>query len=367
LPIHRIPTYPVGVTASRAWLWTTVLLTAAALVSAVLLAPSAGAAPVRGLSWLLFTGSSVHVASTAWLFTVPAVRAYAAQHLVRCLWVPVSLIVIAGAVAAATSPAIFQWLLLPYFGWQFYHYQKQNIGMASLAASAQRAGALLPAERWPLLLAGWAGIAALVARPGLLGLRVQPLGQFPLAHGVFLLSAATYATAVTAGVAAVARRPRALRPAGFCSIYLTCLLFCLPAFIFASPYAAVGGMTIAHGAQYLLLVTLIAGGSAAPGAVRVSRPVRLALLANIAFIGGAALSAASHLHNAGQLGRLAFGAYLGIVMSHFVIDAGLWRMRDPLARRFLTRHLPYLVPGRPNPDEWRETRVLRRPIDRQPI
>jgi hypothetical protein len=354
-------------TASRAWLWATVLLTAAALVSAVILAPPADAAPVRALSWLLFTGSSVHVASTAWLFTVPAVRGYAAQHRVRCLWVPVSLILISGAAAAATSPARFQWLLLPYFGWQFYHYQKQNIGMASLAASAQRAGAMLPAERWPLLLAGWSGIAALLARPGLLGLRVQPLGPIPVAHVVFLLSAATYATAVAAGAAAITRRPHAQRPAGFCATYLTCLLFSLPAFVFASPYAAVGGMTIAHGAQYLLLVTLIAGNGAAEARTRLSRPVRLALLANISFIGGAALSAASHLHSAGQLGRLAFGAYLGIVMTHFVIDAGLWRMRDPLARRFLVTHLPYLVPGRPNLQDPRETGVLRLPIDRQPI
>src|SRR5262249_59394808 len=125
------------------------------------------------------------------------------------------------------------------------------------------------------------------------------------------------------GAAARARRSRrAMLPAGFCAIYLTCLLFCLPAFAFASPYAAVGGMTIAHGAQYLLLVTMIAGGSA--GAQRrLSRPTSVALLANISFIGGAVLSAASHLHNAGQFGRFAFGAYLGVVMAHFVIDAGL--------------------------------------------
>src|SRR5260221_6534034 len=206
--------YSGGVTASRAWLWATVLLTATALVSAVVLAPGAGATPLRALSWLLFTGSSVHVASTAWLFTVPAVRAYAGQHPVRCLWVPLSLIVIAGAAAAATSPASFQWLLLPYFGWQFYHYQKQNIGMASLAASAQRVGPLLQAERWPLLLAGCHGIAALVAMPGLLRLRVRPLGEVPLAHWVFLLSAATYAIAVAAGVAAISLRLTALRPPG---------------------------------------------------------------------------------------------------------------------------------------------------------
>jgi hypothetical protein len=355
------------VTAPRAWLYATVLMTVVALVSAIVLAPPAGAAPTRALSWLLFTGSSVHVASTAWLFTVPAVRGYAALHPVRCLLVPIGLVVGAGAAAAAISPVRFQWLLLPYFGWQFHHYQKQNIGIASLATSAQRVGPLVPAERWPLRLAGWAGIAALLARPGLLGLRVQPLGHSPLVHGVFLISAATYVIAVAAGVAAIARRPRALLPAGFCAIYLTCLLFCLPAFAFGSPYAAVGGMTIAHGAQYLLLVTLIAGAGAGWAPSRLSRPISLALLANISFIGGAALSASSHLHNASQLGRSAFGAYLGVVMAHFVIDAGLWRMRDPLARRFLSMYLPYLMPSEPDPGGTNATRVVRLPIDRQPI
>src|SRR5262249_61268001 len=120
-----------------------------------------------------------------------------------------------------------------------------------------------------------------------------------------------------------------------------------------------------HGAQYLLLVTMIAGGSARAQR-RLSRPTSVALLANISFIGGAVLSAASHLHNAGQFGRFAFGAYLGAVMAHFVVDAGLWRMLVPLARRFLITHLPYLVPGRPTRDEPRDS-VLRPPIDRQPI
>src|SRR5207245_2293373 len=85
----------------------------------------------------------------------------------------------------------------------------------------------------------------------------------------------------------------------------TCVLFFLPAFVFASPYAAVGGMTIAHGLQYLLLVTSIAGGRTAAAGNRRSRPVRLALLANVAFIGGAALSSASPLHHAGTAGGAA--------------------------------------------------------------
>jgi hypothetical protein len=332
-------------------MWSSVALTAGALIAAIRLAPPIGARPVPALTWLLFTGSSVHVASTGWLLTVPEVRAYAAEHPVRCRWGPLALVVTAAIAATVVSPASFQWLLLPYFCWQFFHYQKQNVGMAALAASALQAPPLRRAERWPLLLAGWASVAALVGTPGLLGLRLPDWDPPALAAIVSPLATASFAVAVVAGLVAMTRRRRSERPIGLGITYATSLLFCLPVFVFASPYAAVGGMTIAHGLQYLLLVGLVAGSAAPPG-----RLVRLAMLANIALIGGAALSWASHLHNASQATRPLFGAYLGVVMAHFVVDAGLWRMRDPLARRFLASQLPYLVPER-----------IRLPIDRQPI
>jgi hypothetical protein len=86
---------------------------------------------------------------------------------------------------------------------------------------------------------------------------------------------------------------------------------------------------------------------AAGGPRRGRRLLRLATLCNVALIGGAALSAASHLHDSDAIGRFAFGAYLGVVMAHFVIDAGIWRMRDPFPRQFMATHLPQLVPPRP--------------------
>jgi hypothetical protein len=36
--------------------------------------------------------------------------------------------------------------------------------------------------------------------------------------------------------------------------------------------------------------------------------------------------------------------FLGAVMAHFVIDAGLWRLRDEFPRLFLTSRLPFLIP-----------------------
>jgi hypothetical protein len=322
----------------RAWFWGTVALSAGAFGAAVVLAPPASAAPVRGLAWLLFLGSSVHVAATGWLYTLPDVRAHAAARPLRYAWVPAGLVVTGAVTAAVLSPAAMAWLLLAYFGWQFFHFQKQNLGMAALAASVHRVRPLSRAERRALMAAGGAGVLGLLAHPGLLQLRVRPG-----AGELFAVAGLLFTAGAGSGVVALARRPAADRPAGFCAMYLMALLFSLPIFVFGSPYAAVGGMTMAHGFQYLLLVGLVAAGNRRG----TSRWLRLAGFANVALAGGALLSGASHLHGFPPAIRAVFGAYLGVVTAHFVIDAGLWRMRDPFPRAFLARHVPGLAPPRP--------------------
>ncbi len=310
------------------------MLTIGALLVAVALAPSASAAPSRGLAWLLFVGSSVHVAGTGWLYTIPEVRSHARQHPWRYVFAPVCLVVAGGLAATLVSAAAFGWLLLPYFGWQFVHFQKQNLGMAALAASSRSLAPLGPKERRALKVAGVAGVAGLVAHPSLLQLRVDPgLGA------LFPVAAMAFAAAVVVGLYLLASRPRSERPAGFCIVYLTSLCFSLPVFVLRSPYAAVGGMTIAHGLQYLLLIGLVAASTQRG----TSRVVRLAVLANVALIGGLVLNVASHLHGGDAVARCLFGAYLGVVMAHFVIDAGIWRLRDTFPRQFLSARVPYLL------------------------
>ena len=311
------------------------LLTVGALVGGIALAPPASASPGLGLTWLLFVGSSAHIAATGWLYALPDVRAYARERPTRFVYAPIGLVAVAAVVAAVMPSASFAWLLLPYFAWQFVHFQKQNLGMAALAASSCRAAGLRPAERHALSVAGLAGAAALIARPGILQVDVDPgLGQIrPFAFAIFCGAIAT-------GAWLVARRPDHDRPAAFCVVYATSLCFAFPAFVFDSPYAAAGGMTIAHGLQYLLLVALVAVG-ASRGRQRL---LRVAAFCNVTLVGGAALNAASHLHGGDGAARLVFGASLGFAMAHFVIDAGIWRLRDPVPRRLLSTHLPYLVP-----------------------
>jgi hypothetical protein len=158
---------------------------------------------------------------------------------------------------------------------------------------------------------------------------------------LFPLALLAFALALAAGCWCLASRERSQRPAGFCAAYLTSLAFGLPVFVFTSPYASVAGMTIAHGLQYLLLMSLVAAG----GGRGRSRIIPLAVLVNIALLGGAALSVASdQLADAGPM-RILFGVFLGAVMAHFVIDAGLWRMRAEFPRAFMAGRLPYLVPA----------------------
>jgi hypothetical protein len=323
--------------AGRLWLAATVALTVAALAGAVAMAPPASASAGRGLAWLLFLGSSVHVAGTAWLYTLADVRRHARAHRARYVWVPLALVVAGAAAALLVSAAAFGWLLLPYFAWQFLHFQKQNLGMAALAASSHGVPGLRRMERGALSGAGLAGIVALMARPGLLQLNVRPG-----AGALFAPAAVAFVLAVSVGVRSLAARQPEDRPRAFCAVYLVSLCFSLPVFVFASPYAAVAGMTIAHGLQYLLLVGLVAAGRSRG----TSRVARLAVFCNVALLGGVALSAASHLHGGGALARCVFGGYLGVVMAHFVVDAGIWRLRDAFPRAFMRSRIPYLLAPR---------------------
>ncbi len=295
---------------------------------------SGGAPP--GLTGLLFLGSSVHVAATAGMFGFADVRRHAAEHKARYLYLPLALVGFAAVVAALTSPHDLSIALLGYFGWQLFHYQKQNLGLAALGATAHRIARLTQVERRVISATALAGGVALAVRPEVLQLGLHnPVDS--AAAAADNLAAASYLIAVAIGVLALARRPRHDRPPTFVALYFMGLAFPAPIFLFHSPYAAVGILTIAHGLQYLVITGLVIGGPE-----RAERSIRLAAFAALALGLGLALNLASHLHNGGAVARAGFGAYLGVVMTHFVVDGGLWRLRDPFPRRFVASRIPRL-------------------------
>jgi hypothetical protein len=319
------------------WLAGTLGGTVVPLVLAPLVAPSAAADPARALGWLLFVGSSVHVGASAWFYSVPEVRRHMASHRRRYVWVPVALIAIGAALAVALPMRAMSVVLVGFFAWQFHHFQKQNLGVAALAARTCGARGPGTVERRALIAAGAGGILALVGHPSLL-----QVGHVTQLDWVFRAGACIVAAAGVVGLVPLVRRRPADRPAPYAAAYVIALLFFLPPLLFTSPYAAVAGLTIAHGLQYLLLVGLV---SAIPSDGR-SAALGLAVLTCIALVAGLVLNRLSHLHGTGGIGSALFGAYLGLSTAHFVIDAELWRLRDEFPRAFLSRRVPYLlVPG----------------------
>lgn len=315
------------------WLFGTIALSVGAFALAIGLAPPGSANPDAALGSLLFLGSSVHVAATGWFFFLPEVRRHALAHRMRYIVVPAGLIVGSALVAMLLPDRTIRWALPGYFAWQFYHFQKQNLGLAALAGVSSKAGSLGGTDRLGIVVAGIGGIAGLVVHPRLLRLDLpQP------SHVLFPAAGLVFAVGVGIGLYALAVREH--RTTGLVVVYLIALLFFAPVFVFRSPYAAVAGLTIAHGLQYLLIVGLVAG---APRRDR-SGPANVALLLAIALVGGTLLAVASHLHLSPHGGvRALYGAYLGVVMAHFVVDAGLWRLRDEFPRRLLGGSLPYLL------------------------
>lgn len=318
----------------RTWLFGTLVLTLGVTALLILASPDSGVQGPTRLQAVVLIGSSVHVAATAWFFTLSEVRAHARAHPLRFIVVPCVLVVATAVLEMLISPRRFAWFFVFYLAWQYWHYQKQNVGMAALAGISSRSRSLLPLERKCVIAAGVAGIAGLLAHPKLLGLTT-----YDTIRHVFPIAAVAYVVVVVVGLLALVKPGQPRRPLAFTVMYLMSLLFFAPVFLFSSPFAAAFSFAIAHGYQYLLLVAMLAGSSR----LGRSRVLNLAALLLIAWLGGVALEHAMHGSVKSVVDRGLFGAALGVVMSHFVIDAGLWRLRDEFPRTFLTENLPYLL------------------------
>lgn len=104
-------------------------------------------------------------------------------------------------------------------------------------------------------------------------------------------------------------------------------LFYTPVFIFSDPVSAITSCATAHGLQYLVFMASVSGSH--------QKSYRSVIgLLGIATIGGFALSQASAA--AGwRFAPALNGLFVGVVMTHFVLDAGIWRLRELFQRGYM--------------------------------
>ena len=293
--------------------------------------PHADAAP-NILTALVFIGANFHVAATSWFYTDKPMWDFFRANPTRYLVVPGALIVGSAALFYFVEPAWRGYLLIGFFCWQLWHYQKQNLGLLSFVAAGSDRVPLSVWERRTLALSAIAGILGFfkLYSVGLPGLSAQFAWAHQLGAGLWLLSPLAFGMALL--------KSPSLRANG---LRVACLalgmLFFLPTFLFSDWISATLSYAVAHGLQYLVFMGFVAVGRPNPIA-------SLVMLAGLGTLGGLALNAAILAPEWPDFpyGHAAYGAFLGGVMAHFVLDAGLWRLRQPFQRRYMRERFHFV-------------------------
>lgn len=322
---------------SRVRVGALLVATVGPMALAPLVAPAPGTPPSVALGGLLFVGSALHYAVTGTLGSVGGLRAAARSRPGRFVVLPVSALVVGACVTPFLPTTALDVALYLFFAWQFLHFARQNIGVACLSAASRGAPTLTPRERTPVMVAAAAGVIAVISRPSTL--------QLPAVAGSGVLHAGAvvvFVLAVLVGIGEIAKRPRRELATALPAVYLASLLFSLPCLIFTNPYAALAGMTIAHGLQYIVIVGTVVW----PRRWTRATVLRVILTIDAVFVAAVVLHLSSRPSTGGTLSRDAFGIYLGVAMAHFVVDRSVWKMRDPQTRAVVRERLLDPVPDR---------------------
>jgi hypothetical protein len=281
---------------------------------------------------LSFVGNNFHVAASSWFFTDPEMRTHFRAHPLRYFVAPVLLIAACALVFQFGDKPVRGWLLAGFFSWQLWHYQKQNVGVLSFIAAGTGSGPLSVWERRTLAAAAVAGILGFFSL-NKIGLS-QWAPQFALLHQVGL---AAYFLVPVLFVVAFLKTP-ALGKSKLRLAYLALgSAFFLPTYLFGDPLSATVGYALAHGLQYVIFMGVVSVGRRAPVASIVT-------LLGLSTLGAMLLNGAIRAPDVSGLpyGFAIYGAFVGTVMAHFVLDAGIWRLREPFQRAYMRERFAFV-------------------------
>ncbi|HIC7208533.1 hypothetical protein [Burkholderia vietnamiensis] len=230
-------------------------------------------------------------------------------------------------------------------GWTIWHFQKQNFGIFNLVNLARSSGPMKREEKFAIYAAGIAGVL---------------FNSIGYAKGLTSLGYAAWSTpalvagyafqAVAVGVAALVmyrdRSDLALRHAFLVIFVLNWLpLAFLPwqVAFFACAYG--------HGIQYALMMGIVGSNSSRIALFRNLSPriTPYVGVTTVALIGVGMFWFAGHtgmLFGNGSettpLGAGLIGLTFAVTGVHYVLDAGIWRMRLPLPRQYMQQKLNFL-------------------------
>lgn len=313
----------------------------------ILLAPSA--AETGGLAGLkmvfLFLGTA-HVPATLFFYTDKDFADIRKNHPFRYIYVPVLLIVLTGLLFAFASVTVQAFALLLYWAWQAFHYGRQNTGIYAFASIAETGRAPKKAEKFAI------EAGTLLAILGTFKIMGTPVAPAYLHRSFDLLYQTGFVAFLALAVFSVAVYAKYFQQTSLFKtiFFFTAVFFFVPIFLSTDNNIAFLSYAIAHGLQYIIFMTVISATS--PGSKTSSLPYKsIAFFLVFLLIIGFAFWRVNDLREMefvkatwgyARAADFLFGAVLGATMSHFVIDAGAWRLSLEKQRSYITKRFHFI-------------------------
>src|SRR5262245_7147150 len=289
-----------------------------------------GALP-GSLTVLAITGP-MHVAATSFFYFDRDFRPVMQESRLRCIWSPIwlpSAILMLGLVAGGIGGRPWGYLAVFSFhnAWLFYHYQRQNFGLISFVSTNVGAGRLPPTVNSALNLAALGGYVSMLGVPGYL-LNADTLVSAQASHVLWIVGTVLYVLSIFFMAGVVSREPRLRGNAWLLGGLVVGLAFFLPSVVGRSLAVAFLPYAIAHGAQYILMMSILSGRSSRGW---------------VAFLTMCALGAGIGLAIDSMKAWPVIFVYMGLVQVHFLIDAKVWRLREPKQRAIMGKRFDFLL------------------------
>lgn len=302
---------------------------------------------IRGMkSIFLFLGTA-HVPATFFFYTDKNFSHIIRQHRARYIYFPLALTIAAGLLVAFSNPTTQAYLFLIFWGWQAFHYGRQNLGIYSFTSIAQQTGAPDRLEKLSIDLAMICGILGTFR---ILGLGVAPDYLHGTLNTLYEFGKFGYFAVIVFALYVYARNFQ--RTTAVKSVFFwTLLLFFFPIYLSNNINVTFFSYAIAHGLQYIIfmgIVSLNTEQSVRATALRCQNALKLMGLMlglGILFYKVDALRSfelvKSNVFLVWSFDFL-FGAVLGATMAHFVIDAGAWRLSKLPQREYMSKSFGFI-------------------------
>ena len=316
---------------SRGFLIVLALVTLVPLVGVPLYFFGRGGLFPGALTVLLITGP-MHVASTSFFYFDRAFWPVIRESRLRCLWslgwAPLGVLA-AGLAIGATIGRPWAYMLVLTFqnGWLFYHYQRQNFGLISFISTNVGCGRVPPRVNTALNLAALGALISMLGVPGFC-LETGGIVTAGAALVMWNVGTALYVLSLGLMIWVVSREPRLRQNPWLTAALILAMAFFLPSFLFRSLALAFLPYAIAHGAQYILMMSVLSGRSSRGW---VALLTMCALGATIGYTIDSMRTWPVVL------------AYTGIVQVHFLLDAKVWRLREPQQRAIMNDRFDFLL------------------------